>query len=420
MPYGQNWINSSNNGMFKPLQIGTVTVGNIINGYFDRPLYKIKGVFPNFNETRSMPLRPWELIEINWKDFAQYVGKLQGYGWTFNPQLSAAYNAAKDQLTNLQSQLADQQSQLTAAQKTQTEANDQLEEANTLLAAVPNKLDVQTGLQDVSEENITEAPLLTEFTDNSGYPLTTSLLQAKVNNLKAKADEANSIVTTIQNEVNSLQTQITNLENEIAGMNVPEDELGLTDAFMHAIYTEFLKRFWRYNVGQTDPEDWFLLLNSFFGNYLPMMYKAAKVIADSTDFSTTQWQQGGSNVGGTTQQQSSSDGIQTSDGKTRSQDGQVAAVAQTPQNRLNLNARNVDYANQVNSGSNNQQAGAETLGATKDNEQSTTTQSTASTNTGNQWQLDPLSVWNKVLVENGLFFDLWDKALDYGLFDLVQ
>lgn len=419
MVFAQNYMNASNNGMDPQLQAGAPTVGNIVNGYFERPMYKIKGVFPDFNENRSMPLRLFEIVEINWRDFAQYVGKLQGFGWEFIPELHDAFNTDKTNLEKLKEELEELNKQKITETKNNAQLLARLESSKAILERIKQVGDVKLGMQDVGEDTLKEAEQLTKFTDDSGYPLTIAAMEGSISSSQKIYDAATAYLNSILEEIGMTEKEIQDLQDKIDTeyKDLNPDELGLTDAFMHAVYTEFLKRFWAYNIGVLNPELWFLQVNAFFGNELPMLYKGARMMAESKDFSQTQWQAGGGSVVGSTTGNERASNEQFGDSSNKGHNQGVGATANTPQSRLNLNARNMDFGNQVNNTEGSQQGVNSQAGVSSRNQESSTTTTNTSNNKSQQWQLSPLATWNRVLATNGYFGELWNKAWQYGLFD---
>jgi len=440
MVRGQRYVEASMNGMSdRPLQIGSPTLANIINGWWDKPMHKIKGALPYFDERRTEPLKSWEIIEIQWKSFAQEVGQLQGYGWKFNPNLLNAYNQAKANIDSLKQQIKDEQASLTQQQGILNALRIKQSDINQSISEFENFSDDFTlNTSDTGQNPLELKPQQNEIKNNKPYPLTLIELKSQNASMQMQVDNQQALVTGIENQITNLQNDLKNAEDAFAKdfADVPVDQLGLTDAFIHAVYTEFCKRFWRYNIGQTNPLDWFLLLNSFFGNYLPMVYKAAEVIANSPDFSTRSWQTGSAQMSGSLLSSQSNRGRDVQDQEAKGQSNQASnqtqeatqAASTTPQNRLNLNVKNVDYANNVQSqettNTNKGQDVNQNIGGTSHissaQQDSSQTNNTNNLTNGQQFQLNPLEVWNRVMQENGLFFDLWDKALAYGLFDGVQ
>lgn len=422
MPYGQRYVGRSMNGMHDGLFIGTQTVGNFISGNFDRPMYKIKGAIPNFDVNRSMPLRIWEIVEINWKDFAQYIGPLQTFGWEFNPGLYDARNEAQKEIDDLKAAIEE-------ANKNLEKAGEKLEEAKIKLAEKQALLDkflvigaTTLTVEDVHAENLKGAPQSSKFDSDNKFATTIISLQAKIGTLEAEVSSAQGTVDNLNEEIASDEKELADKEKEFDKEfgKIPADELGLTDAFMHAIYTQFLKHFWAYNLGQTNPELWCNLVNDFMGNYLPMLYKAARVIAESKDFSTAQWQEGGATSSSTSNNRNKSNTSSMGDGSNMGQTGSVAAATTTPQGRMAMNARNTEFANNVQNQESTSQDGTSTTNFMDQESNSTGTNALNSINNGKQWQLDPLKIWNQVLNGEGFFQDLWDKAIAYGLFDLTM
>lgn len=422
MPYGQRYMGRSTNGMSDGLYVGSQTLANFVSGNFDRPMYKIVGAIPNFDVNRTMPLRIWEIIEINWKDFAQYIGPLQSFGWEFQPGLYDAKNNAQKTIDELKLEIEE-------LQKNLEKENDKLFELQKALAEKQATLDkflamssTTLTVEDTHKENLKGAPQASKFDSDNKFATTIIALQAKVLTLETDVSNQQGVVDGITNDIDEKSKELAEKEKEFDDKysHLSTDELGLTDAFMHAVYTQFLKHFWAYKLGQTNPELWCNLVNDFFGNHLPMLYKAARVIAESKDFSTAQWQEGGATSSSTSNNKSKSNTAAMGDGSNMGQTGSIAAASAVPQSRMQLNARNTEFANNVQNQESTSQDGTSTTNFMDQESNSQATNALNSINNGKQWMLDPLKVWNQVLTGEGLFQDLWDKAMNFGLFDLTM
>lgn len=422
MSFAQRYFGGSNNGMSDGLFSGSQTLGNFVNGNFDRPMYKIKGAIPDFDENRTMPLRLWEIIEINWKDFAQYIGPLQGFGWSFTPGLYDAKTALEQEIAKLQEEIDADNALLSKEQQTMANLNASLVEKQSIITALQETQTRTLTTEDTHPDNIRSGPQEDQFKNDGGYFATLAALSGQKDKIQSKVDSQQSVIDGITNDIQSKEEELQEKEDELANKygNLPTDKLGLTDAFMKAVYTQFLKHFWAYNLGQTNPELWCLLVNDFFGNQLPMLYKAAENLAKSDDFATSQWQQGGGSSNSRTNNDSTSNTVGLGDGNGANQGGGVGAGSNTPQNRLSLNPKAVDFAGNIQA---QEQAGQDTssnANAMSQDSQNNTVSKQESVNSAKQWQLDPLNTWNKVLAQDGFFGVLWDKAWDFGLFDATM
>lgn len=422
MTYSQRYFGGSNNGLADGLFSGSQTVGNFINGNFDRPMHKIKGAIPDFDENRTMPLRLWEIIEINWKDFAQYIGPLQNFGWSFNPGLYDARLALEKEIENLKTKIAADQETLKKENVKLKECDAKEAENQAIMDKLTAKLLRVLGVEDTHPENLKGSPQQSEFASTGEFSATIAGMTARLEGCKVKTREQQAIVDALEAQITADGTKLSDLETKHATdfAKYPTDQLGLTDTFMHAVYTQFLKHFWAYNLGQTNPELWCLLVNDFFGNELPMLYKAAMVLANSKDFSSAQWQEGGGSSTNVTNGSSSTDTSSFGDTTGASQNGSIGASTNTPQNRMALNARNTDFASNVQNQENTAQESSSNANLMNQDTKNSNLNTMNSVNNGKQWQIDPLTVWDRVLQEEGYFGVLWEKAWDFGLFDATM
>lgn len=421
MPSGVNFSNATENGFWYPLQRGNTTLGNFVNGSYDTTIQKAKNALPFYNEGRYKPLQIWEIIEIHWRDFAQDVGDLQSFGWNFKSHTAGEITDAQNNLTAAQENVKKTKNDVFNAAMKLASIQDEIagtEERIALLEPDTSEIDLKS--EETGTANIHSPANERNLKQTGGNRATIILLKSTLKGLQKKAevltDNLNQAQTDYENALEDLQKAEDAL-NDLAQSETDLMRQLLTDAYMKSIYTEFLKRFWGYKIGNNNPELWLVRVNSFLGNELPLHYKALENLVNSKDLSNQTTTNGATNAASDNETSASTNSNSSIDTNNANRSGGIATSSSTPQSRLNINAQNIDYANQVANNQGDEQGNSSTNGAENSNQTQSQKGTNVSASNGLQNSINPLNIWDAVNSQKGYFGDLWDKALDYGLFD---
>lgn len=179
------------------------------------------------------------------------------------------------------------------------------------------------------------------------------------------------------------------------------DNKELNDQLFDQLCQNFVRHFYGYEIGQENPEYWFILLRSVLEQQLPIWAQGyQQLFIDKAQWITNTGQSD-------TLTKTKND--QTNEGNESS----IAGSADTPQNDLNFKLNTGDpaqdynfaYASDVN-GAKSRSTGTANANGTSD--------TTATSQGRNQVITNLLN--GMLLYADGIYFDLWDKCKAAGLF----
>ena len=182
--------------------------------------------------------------------------------------------------------------------------------------------------------------------------------------------------------------------------NITSDS-DLNEAIYNNFCQTFISHFWSYEIGQENPMNFLVALRAFCQEQLPLWYQSYQQLF----INHNQWV---TNTG---------DSLTTSKSNADSKTGQssIAGQADTPQNELNFKLNTGDPAQDYNFNYSSNVNGAKSTGTGSQN----TTGSSETKNSGRNQTI--MSLISEMMVyADGIYFDLFSKAKQAGLFMLVM
>ena len=182
------------------------------------------------------------------------------------------------------------------------------------------------------------------------------------------------------------------------------DQADLNKEIIDELLRAFIRHFYSYEIGQENPMHWWVVLDSFFQEWLPIWCQEyEKLMIEMKQWETYESENKGTAKAGQKR-------------KTNSKDDTIGAVAQVPQNDLEFKFNDYkpettycfDYASQVDG----RKTENNTIG-TADSEQNTLSTTSARNYTIAQL-INQMEGWS-----NGAYINLFNRAKAYGLFMLI-
>ena len=179
------------------------------------------------------------------------------------------------------------------------------------------------------------------------------------------------------------------------------DQADLNDAIYNRFCENFIRHFYGYEIGQENPEYFFVLLNEFLSSQLPIWYQGyEKLFIDKAQWITND-------------NQSHSLTKSKNDATQHNNSASIAGRADTPQNELNFKMNtgdptddyNFSFASEVNGSKGTDSTNANSNGSSE-----------TSTNSSGRNSLITDLLNSMLAYENGIYFDLFNKAKNFGLF----
>lgn len=175
----------------------------------------------------------------------------------------------------------------------------------------------------------------------------------------------------------------------------------LNTAITDQMLKTFVRHFYGYEIGQENPEYWWVLLQSFFDQYLPIfILDYQQLIIENQAFITNlNHNEGKSHA--------------TGNANSNSTNSSIAGMADTPQDELNFALNTGDPAKDYNFNYSSNVNGSKGVGGTK--QDNTNDQTSSSDSKGRNQTIQ--SLINQLEgFANGVYVNLFEHAIDYRLF----
>lgn len=222
--------------------------------------------------------------------------------------------------------------------------------------------------------------------------------------------------TNLNTQIDSFGPAFIKYEVGNVAFNV-SDCCDLNDAILAQFYRTFVRHFYTYEIGQENPLAWSVLLRGFFDTYLPIFALEYQQLIVKNQAFITNLNRSATASGAQTTNNSTAN----QNSNTKAHSSSVNASADTPQNELNFKIAtgdptedyNFKYASDVNGAKGNND---QTEKSDQKSDSISKTKSHSHTNTSGRNENIMSLISQLETFTNGLYIQLFDRAMNYGLF----